>query len=225
MDNELVGDGILGYEAAGYFITHDIYEEWALEKIIESEFIKKTENEDFFDKIGQSLPIRRCFRNWLSEKLLLENDDIKEFIEEVIESKEVEPFWKDEILVSVLLSNYSKVFFDIFKDELLANEQKLLKKLTFILRIACKDVDDDFFKQLGIKNLNLFSLKYILTKPKGQGWESLIKFVFDNIEAIGIKNINFVLPIIYDWNSKVKEGETTRLSSLIALQYYQWIIT
>ncbi len=224
LDNELVGDGILGYEAAGYFITHDIYEEWALEKIIESEFIKKTENEDCFEKIGQSLPIRRCFRNWLSEKLLLENDDIKTFIEEVFESKEVEPFWKDEILVSVLLSNYSKVFFDIFKDELLANEQKLLKQLTFILRIACKEVDDDFFKQLGITNLNLFSLKYILTKPKGQGWESLINFVFDNIEAIGIKNINFVLPIIYDWNSKVKEGETTRLSSLIALQYYQWII-
>ena len=32
------------------------------------------------------------------------------------------------------------------------------------------------------------------------------------------------MPIIHDWNSKVKEGETTRLSSLIALQYYQWII-
>lgn len=78
---------------------------------------------------------------------------------------------------------------------------------------------------MGIKNLNLFSLKYILTKPKGQGWENLIKFAFDNIESIGIKNINFILPIIHDWNSKVKEGETTRLSSLIALQYYQWIIS
>jgi hypothetical protein len=224
LDNELVRDGILGYEAAGYFITHDIYEEWALEKIIESEFVKKLENKDFFNEIGQSLPVRRCFRNWLSEKLLLENDDIKEFIEEVIESKEVEPFWKDEILVSILLSNYSKAFFEFFKDELLANEQKLLKKLIFVLRIACKEVDDNFFRQLGIKNLNLFSLKYILTKPKGQGWESLIKFVFGNIKDIGIKNINFVLPVIYDWNSKVKEVETTRLSSLIALQYYQCII-
>jgi len=224
LDKELVGDGILGYEAAGYFITHDIYEEWALEKVIESEFKKKNNSQDFFKEIGQSLPIRRCFRNWLSEKLFLKDDDIKTFIEEVFENIKIETFWKDEILVSVLLSNYSAVFFDIFKDGLLVNEQELLKKLTFILRIACKEVDDNFFKQLGIKNLDLFSLKYIQTKPKGQGWENLIKFVFDNIEAIGIKNINFILPLIHDWNSKVKKGGTTRLSSLIALQFYRCII-
>lgn len=224
LDNELTRDGILGYETAGYFITHDIYEEWALERIIESEFIKKTTKQEFFEKIGQSLPIRRSFRNWLSEKLLLKNEDIKSFIEEVIGNEGIKSFWKDEILVSVLLSDYSKAFFDIFKDELLDNNQELLKRLTFILRIACKEVDDDFFKQLGIKNLNLFSLKYILTKPKGQGWKNLIKFIFDNLDTIGIKNVNFVLPIVHDWNSKFKEGETTKLSSLIALQYYKWHI-
>lgn len=225
LNNELVRDGILGYEVVGYFITHDIYEEWALEKIIESEFLKKISNQGFFKKIGQSLPVRRSFRNWLSEKLLVKNNDIKSFIEEVINNKEVELFWKDEILVSVLLSDYSKVFFDLFKDELLSNEQRLLRRLTFILRIACKEVDDDFFMKLGIRNLNLFSLKYILTKPKGQGWGNLIKFVFDNIEEIRINNIHFILPIMHDWNSKIKKGETTRLSGLIALQYYLWIIS
>jgi len=63
-----------------------------------------------------------------------------------------------------------------------------------------------------------------LTKPKGKGWKSLIKFTFANIDKIGLKNINFILPVIYDWNTKFKEGETTRLASLIALKYYQWII-
>jgi hypothetical protein len=77
------------------------------------EFLKKTSNQDFFEKIGQSLSIRRSFRNWLSEKLLLKDGDIKNFIEEAIDSKEIKVFWKDEILVSVLLSNYSKVFFDL----------------------------------------------------------------------------------------------------------------
>jgi hypothetical protein len=221
---ELENDGILGYEEAGHFITHDIYEEWALEKIIEIEFIKKSSEQDFFDKVGQSLPIRRSFRNWISEKLLLENDEIKTFLENIIINKEVKSFWKDEVLISVLLSNYSNVFFEFFKDELLSDEQELLKKVTFLLRLACKEVDDDFFKQLGIEHLNLFSLEYVLTKPKGQGWDSLIKFVFDNLDVIGIENINFILPLIHDWNSKFKQGETTRLASLVALQFYQWII-
>ncbi|MDH5423980.1 MAG: ATP-binding protein [Gammaproteobacteria bacterium] len=225
LDDELTRDGILGYETVGYFITHDIYEEWALEKIIESEYLKKSNNKEFFKNIGQSLPVRRSLRSWLSENLLLANDDIKKFIVEVIGSSEVAGFWKDEILVSVLLSDYSESFFNIFKSELLEENQLLLKRLTFILRIACKEVDGEFFMQLGISNLNLFTLEYVLTKPKGKGWEALIKFVFDNLEDIGIQNINFILPVINDWNTKIKIGSTSRYSSLIALKYYQWALS
>ena len=177
-------DGILGYEETGYFITHDIYEEWALEKIIQREFIKRSSEQEFLINIGDSLPVRRCFRNWISEKLFLEDAEIKEFIEDVVQSKNVELFWQDEILVSVLFSNYSQYFFGLFKDELLVNNQNLLKRLTFIIRIACKEVDDNLFKQLGIESVNLFSLKYILTKPKGKGWESLIKFIFEDRKSV-----------------------------------------
>lgn len=226
--DELVNDGMLGYEENnGYFITHDIYEEWALEKIINREYSQKTDTQKFFDGIGQSLPVRRCFRNWVSEKLLLQDKEIGKFIEKIITDEQVKSFWKDEVLISILLSDYSEVFFKNFKDQLLEieNKQKLLKKITFLLRIACKEVDEDFFKQLGIKRIDLLTLKYILTKPKGQGWESVIKFVYDNLNSIGIENIYFILPIIHDWNSKFKSGETTKYSSLIALQYYQWIIT
>ncbi len=221
---ELIQDGVLGYEEMGYFITHDIYEEWALEKIIENSFLKRASEEIFFNEIGQSLAIRRSFRNWLSEKLLLEDENIKQFIEDVIENKEIDIFWKDEVFVSILLSNYSEVFFELFENELLENNQELLKRITFILRLACKEIDDEFFEQLGIRGLNVLSFKYAFTKPKGQGWKSIINFVFNNISKIGIKNINFILPVVHDWNSKVKEGNTTRVSSLIALQFYEWII-
>jgi hypothetical protein len=225
LDEELTKDGILGYESPhGYFITHDIYEEWALEKIIENEFVRRQSDQAFFERIGLSLPIRRSFRKWVSEKLLLEDIAIKEFIEETIGENDIESFWKDEILVSVLLSDYSENFFRTFRDELLKDDQKLLRKITLLLRIACKEVDDDFFKSLGVKTLNLLSLKYVLTKPKGHGWGSLIKFVFENLADIGTDNVDFVLPVIYDWNNKFRHGATTRFSALIALQYYQWII-
>ncbi len=222
--NKLYQDGILGYETAGYFITHDIYEEWALEKKINSEFIKKQGNKEFFEEIGESLPIRRSFRNWVSEKLLLKDEIIKQFIEEVVQDEEIKHFWKDEILVSVLLSDYSDAFFDLSKEKLLENDQKFLKNITLLLRIACKEVDNDFFEKLGLKNVNTLPIAYILTKPKGRGWQSLIKFVFSNIDVINIENIDFIFPITHDWNSKFREGETTKLSSLIALKYYQWII-
>jgi len=224
--DELKSDGILGYESPhGYFITHDIYEEWALEKHIEAEFVRKPNNQEFFKRIGQSLPIRRSVRSWLSEKLLLADLSIKDFIDEVIGDPKIESHWKDATLIAVLLSDYSDVFFELFKEKLKENDHELLKRITFLLRIACKEVDDEFFKIIGMKNVNLFSMKYVLTKPKGKGWQSLIKFIFENLEKIGPRNIYFVLPIIYDWNSKVKVGTTTRLASLIALRYYQWTIT
>lgn len=219
--DELMMDGMLGYEDVGYFITHDIYEEWALEKIINKEFTNRSDEHGFFVSIGESLPIRRCLRNWISEKLLLEDYEIVEFIEDTIKNSDIHSFWKDELFASILLSDYSRIFFEVFKNELLSNECKLLKRLTFILRIACKEVDDEFFKQLGIEDINLFTLEHILTKPKGIGWEALIEFSFDNIEIIGIENINFILPIVHDWNDKIRRGNTTRCAGLIALKFYQ----
>lgn len=225
LDQELCKDGILNYESPhGYFITHDIYEEWALEKIIEIEFCKKSDNKTFLDNIGNSLPIRRAFRKWVSEKLLLDDNEIKIFIEQTILETDIESIWKDEILVSILLSDYSAIFFNNFKDSLLRNNQELLRRLTFLLRLACKEVDSDFFDRLGVKELNLFTLKYVFTKPKGEGWKSVIKFVFENLDSIGVENINFILPIIYDWSNKIREGTSTRCSGLIALKYYEWII-
>lgn len=220
----LVKDGILGHETAGYFITHDIYEEWALEKKIASDYIRKAQNKEFFEQIGESLPIRRSFRNWVSERLLLQDESIRQFIAEIIPSNDIAPFWKDELWISVLLSDYSATFFELFKEELLGNDQALLRRLTFLLRLACKEVDNDFLKQMGVSDLNLFSIKYVLTKPKGAGWQSAIRCIYDNLDKIGVKNLHFILPVIHDWNQKVKKGETTRLSSLIALKYYRWTI-
>ncbi len=222
--NQLVKDGILGYEVAGYFITHDIYEEWALENIIEAKFINKSNNKDFFEEIGESLAIRRSFRNWLSEHLLLNSKSIKQFIEEIIQDDNINFFWKDEILISVLLSEYSEVFFELFKEKILETDYKLMKKIAFLLRIACKEIDNLFYKQLGIDDLNLASIEYFLTKPKGKGWQSFIKFVYNNLDTIKMKNLYFILPIIYDWNKKNKNGETVRISSLIALKYYEWVL-
>jgi len=46
----------------------------------------------------------------------LEHLSIKDFITEVIEDHKIESHWKDTTLIAVLLSDYSDVFFELFKE-------------------------------------------------------------------------------------------------------------
>lgn len=222
IEKALVSEGVIRYEFnRGYFITHDIYEEWALDKFVESRFLSSENAEIFFDTIQQSLPIRRVFRRWLSEKLSVANEEVNHLIVETLSSQKISNLWKDEVLVSMLLSDYSDYFFNVNDDALLKDDFQLLKRICLLIRIGCKEIDNSFFDKLGVRAKDILSMEYVITKPKGSGWKSLIKFINNNIEKIGIKNLNFVLPVLYDWNSHNKSGDTTKYSSKIALSFYQ----
>lgn len=221
--SSFVQDGVLGYETAGYFIAHDIYEEWALEKKIDSEFVKRVNLKGFFNEIGESLPIRRSFRKWVSDNLSQEDSSIVNLIEEVFEAEDIPYFWKDEILVSILLSPYSDNFISLFEKEIFEDNRKLLKRITFLLRVACKEVDEDYLKLIGLDRYSISHIKYIVTKPKGHGWNSVIKLIYQYKESFDIDTISYILPVIYEWNNKYKSGESTRLAALLALRYYKLI--
>lgn len=199
---QLKADDILGYDEQhdGYFITHDIYEEWALNHIINKTYQNHVNIEDFFSELGNSLAIRRAFRLWLSQKLIEEDTDIKRFINNVFVS-DITQFWKDELLVSVLLSEYSFEFFKIYENELIANNFFILKRIIFLLQVACKDV------------VSLLQN----TRPKGKGWQATIDFIYKHQLDFFESNRNRVLPILLDWCQSNPRGETTRLAGLLAV--------
>ena len=209
--------------AGGYFITHDIYEEWALDKVIERAFHNFKNIKNFYQSIGNSLPIRRAFRNWMSEKLLYKVDDIKDHIEISINNSEIDNYWKDEVLVSILLSEFSENFFQLFENKLLENDQALLMKCVFLLRIACKEIDESFLYLLGLSRLEGFTLKTFFTKPKGTGWATTIIYINKHKKDFGLRHIDTILPLLNDWNNKTKEGNTTKDAAQIALFYFDKI--
>jgi len=222
--SKLEADEIIKYDSnqGGYFITHDIYEEWALEKIIERDFNASKNYSDFFKQVGISLPIRRAFRNWLSDKIIDNIDDIKPFIENVFLDKKVKSFWKDELLISILLSNYSANFFNQFEKIILEQNHTILERIVFLLKTACKEIDKDISTFLSISNKDI-DQQYIFTKPKGSGWNSTIDFIFKHIEKSNPTNINYIIPLLIDWNINNKIGNTTRKASLLALHFYKEI--
>lgn len=206
---QLKQDEILGYDDThnGYFITHDIYEEWTLNKIVSRSFSNYSNIKDFFDDLGNSLPIRRAFRLWLSDHLSENSKEIESFIQGAFTNIEVTQFWKDEILVSVLLSDYSEAFFNFFEKEIIANDFKILKRILFLLRIACTDIS-------AIQNIEII-------KPKGKGWEEVISLIHKHKSDFFDNNLKLVLPVLTDWCDFNKTGETTKYAGLLALSVIQ----
>jgi hypothetical protein len=206
---QLKQDEILGYDDThnGYFITHDIYEEWILNKIVSRSFSNYSNTKEFFDVLGNSLPIRRAFRLWLSDHLSDNSKEIESFIQGAFTNVEVTQFWKDEILVSVLLSDYSETFFNFFEKEIIANDFIILNRILFLLRIACTDIS-------AIQNIEII-------KPKGKGWEEVIAIIYKYKSDFLDSNLKLVLPILTDWCDFNKNGVTTRFSGLLALSLIQ----
>lgn len=198
-------DEILGYDEIhdGYFITHDIYEEWALDKIISRTYANHVNVSLFFEELGNSLPIRRAFRLWMSEQLSEKSSEVESFVQNVFVSTNISQFWKDELLVSILLSEYSHYFFKFFENSIISEEFKTLKRILFLLRIACTEI--------------AATKKIYSTAPKGKGWEVVIAFIDKYKNTFFENNLPLILPILTDWTKYKKEGETTRISGLLAL--------
>ncbi|MDD4439888.1 MAG: ATP-binding protein, partial [Tissierellia bacterium] len=206
---QLKQDEILGYDDthSGYFITHDIYEEWTLDKIVSRSFSNASTTKEFLDDLGNSLPIRRAFRLWLSDHLSENSKEIETFIQSAFTSTDVTQFWKDEILVSVLLSDYSETFFKFFEKEIIANNFKLLKRILFLLRIACTHIS-------AIQDIEII-------KPKGKGWEEVIALIHKHKFDFFDSNLKLVLPVLTDWCEFNKKGLTTKYAGLLALSVIQ----
>lgn len=205
----LMQDEILGYDDShsGYFITHDIYEEWALRKIVMRNFQNYITVKDFFERMGTSLPIRRAFRLWLSECLSETPQEIDDFIHESFSKNELAGFWIDELWVSILLSESSTAFFERFKTDIISGDYKLLKRILFLLRIACADT---------VSNLGFETVI-----PKGRGWQDAISLVYKHRTEFFDKDINHILPVLSDWCNHNKVGVTTREAGLLALSIIQ----
>ena len=202
----LISDEVIGQTASGIFITHDIYEEWGIYKIIEKEWSRKKDIPQFFGKIGTSYVARRTFRQWLSDKL---NNNQTHELQEITHyalSPVVAPLWRDEIIVSILMSAYCEVFFKDAESILLEHDSPLLERVAYLLLVACKRIS---------KIISIEGAEYPLYEPYGYGWAVMIQYIYQHRDN-GIR-IPYMLKILTEWTVVHVTGNTTRLAGLIAL--------
>lgn len=208
---ELIKDEIIirfedQYGNYSFAPAHDIFEDWALVKYVQS--CKDSVKGDlitFYKEIGNAYSIRRGFRFWLQEEL--KNSDpvilFSDFISESLGQTEIDTYWKDEILVSVLLSPHCTSFLNENEDKFLANDAKLLIKLIHLLRTACRKpfksaLPDDKQDQ----ESKLYSFNF---EPIGESWVSIISFIYQN-QTILEKNHILILGLLLDWEGKLHQS-------------------
>lgn len=207
----LVDDEVLARNDKGLFITHDIYEEWGLNRAINKKWLHRDSVADFVASLNDSLLVRKAFRQWLKEHIDSNVEDIKELLDKSFHP-EIEPLWRDEIIIGIMESSYAGTFFANERERLLADNAKLLNRIVFLLRLACKRLD---------KVIPYEGYEYPVYVPFGSGWEAVIHILFE------LKDVNISVPyrnkVLNEWVSNNQQGVATREAGLIALDV--WALT
>ena len=204
-----------------YFISHDIFEEWALEKYLDSLFTKVSSFDEFLMQMGTSFPIRRSYRLWLANKLGDNNSIVISQTIDYIKENLNDLYIIQDTIIAILLSENANVIFENLDNKLLENNCSLLKDIQKILRLACKSLDEDLINLFNLDH-SLYTLASFFTCPKGSGWNCFIDYIYKKKKVIEIDKLPVFFPLIKDWTNKNKLGITTKQAALMVLEFYIW---
>lgn len=209
-----------------YSASHDIYEDWALTRKIESHFYKYQIDlviNNFFSAVGYAPALRRAFRIWISEKLQVIDFNLQDFILSCLSETNIERHWKDEILIAIMQSPYSKRFLFDNKDVLFENGLYLFKRCTLLLNVACQSPDMTYLGFLGVEEKNTIYMSSWL-KPYGEGWSNMIDFMLDNLNELQ-GEFEFVIQVVVRWGKSFEKkeiGDEAKSSALILFNYFEY---
>jgi len=200
--------------------SHDVLEDWALEKYIEEAYRRDSDKiQDFLDAIGHEPAINRAFRLWLHQKLRY-GEDVYDFVRSVLSNQNIQSYWQDQTIAAILQGDNPDEFLSCLKEQLFLDDGKLLKRFCFILRIACQtpaQISTSKVEQSDDRSL----VDALLLKPYGQGWKAMICFFFENRDSLFEGLIPHVTAVLNNWSSLLNLNEDppllAREAGLLAL--------
>ncbi len=205
---ELEADDLIIRTEEGIAPAHDLFEDWALERHIESVFHEYGQDQSaFFAEIGAEPAMRRGFRAWLTDRLKGNDGSASSFIARVSADAALAPFWRDEVLVATMLSPQAETFFSNQEAVLLSDEMAHLIRVIHLLRTACKEPDTSKLSKLPInaRGRDLFASMFL--KPTGSGWRATIAFLEQHLGSVESGNLLTVLGLLQDWVAGLDPAE------------------
>lgn len=186
----LENDEIVFQENANrrYSPTHDILEDWALERYVSDKYEEYSDPEDFFVNLGNEPAIRRAFRLWVEDYLIDNNDKLVELIKALLSDSTIDRYWADELLISVFRSDNCAYFFEAFEKDLLLNNCTFLDKCLHIIKTCCKEI------------VVIGDTTFLI--PIGNGWKSALSFIRNHVEQLDGIRLS-IISFMVDWYNKL----------------------
>lgn len=224
----LVADDILGFDETmnGYYVTHDVYEELVLSRIMRTEFNRRQSCQGFFSRIGDSLVVRKAFRLWLHDVLEDQVEELSRFIPEALDSPDIDPMWKDDMLIA-LMNESDEQILSILSGPLGFDNYALFFRAVFLMNTSCKVVNHEFLEQVYTPHeLESYNV-YRYTRPEGNCWGFMFRYANDHKASINWDPgaIGLMTESLHSWAVNCHEGPTTKAAGQVALYLYNLIET
>lgn len=205
----LIEDEVIALDTVnGLFITHDIFEEWGLYRIVEQRWQRKTAIDGFLAELGDTRSVRRAFRLWLKDKVKEDVNAVKPLAEMTFTGG-LPGLWNDEVLCAILTSEKAGVLLADVEDRILNNTDGFGDKVRWSLRVGSQ-----YVKEV----VRLKGYYWPRCVPIGSGWSYIIGLLYQNREHL---DITPWLTVLQDWTNCNYQSETTRQAGLMMLEYYR----
>lgn len=187
--------------------AHDIFEDWALSRFIQSTFRSYQQPDLFFNHIGIAPAIRRAYRRWLSE-IFDGSDtalqaDANTFVQNIVNLESLDRIWQDETIVALLKSANNRLFWESLPIEWFSeNNFQHLWKIIGLLRTACQEPDEVLIKGFPPKDLETPFQDNYLT-PVGMGWEIVVNCIYQHRQVLNSHHTYLLDFLLSVWSKKL----------------------
>jgi hypothetical protein len=160
--------------------THDVLEDWSLFFRVEREMrgIERDWSALFF-KLGSHAGMRRALRTWTAERSAKEDADAYALLKAALQQDATVPqLWRDEVVIGLLRSEGVEELFQKLSSDIAFNSASLLKRMSHLLRVACKGPTSIDYSSLADNPENKeMILRLAMAAPVGKAWDVIIRLV------------------------------------------------
>ena len=171
--------------------AHDVLEDWAILQWIEEQHLTGEGSfKELSAAIGTHPAVRRSYRKWVAELVERDRAAADRLFRAALVETEISAQFRDDTLVALLKAPSSPDFLERHEAQLTANDKALLKRVIYLLRVACM--------KLPIWLKGAVGFGWIFNVPDGAAWATVLSMVHRNIGSFTPQECPLLIGLIED---------------------------